>query len=219
MQETPYGVRLVVGDVRGKGLEAVETVAVVIGAFREAAEQEADLARVAGRLDHALHREGRGREGIDRVEGFTTALLVEVVGAAGTIGATGAGVLRLVNCGHPAPLLMLPDGTVSLLEPPEHALPLGLLGLLGSGTGGPPVPYEVDFPLGATLLVHTDGLSEARDEKGEFYQPGPRIRHHGWQRLRPPALLDRLLADVDAYTGGQAADDMALLAVTRRTPQ
>lgn len=43
VQDTAYGVRLVVGDVRGKGMGAVETVAVVIGAFREAAEQESSL--------------------------------------------------------------------------------------------------------------------------------------------------------------------------------
>ena len=41
VQDTPHGVRLVVGDVRGKGMGAVAVVAVLIGAFREAAEQEA----------------------------------------------------------------------------------------------------------------------------------------------------------------------------------
>ncbi len=47
VQDTPHGVRLIVGDVRGKGMGAVGAVAVVIGAFREAAEQEATLEAVA----------------------------------------------------------------------------------------------------------------------------------------------------------------------------
>ncbi|WP_148592987.1 SpoIIE family protein phosphatase, partial [Streptomyces sp. WAC01526] len=51
VQDTPHGVRLIVGDVRGKGLEAVETAVIVIGAFREAAEQESTLGAVAGRLE------------------------------------------------------------------------------------------------------------------------------------------------------------------------
>ena len=40
---TPYGVRVIVGDVRGKGLEAVQTAAAVLGAFRAAAFTEPDL--------------------------------------------------------------------------------------------------------------------------------------------------------------------------------
>lgn len=63
VQETPHGVRLLVGDVRGKGLGAVEAVAVVIGAFREAAEQESSLEKVAQRLERALAREGCGGRG------------------------------------------------------------------------------------------------------------------------------------------------------------
>ena len=51
VQETPYGVRLAVGDVRGKGLGAVEAVAVVLGAFREAAETEPTLEALAQRLE------------------------------------------------------------------------------------------------------------------------------------------------------------------------
>lgn len=69
VQDTPYGVRLVVGDVRGKGMDAVEAVAVVIGAFREAAEQERTLEGVAQRLERALAREGTSRHGLDAFEG------------------------------------------------------------------------------------------------------------------------------------------------------
>lgn len=63
VQETPHGVRLIVGDVRGKGMGAVAVVAVIVGAFGEAAEQESSLEGVARRLERALAREtpcGRG---------------------------------------------------------------------------------------------------------------------------------------------------------------
>jgi len=78
VQDSPYGVRLVVGDVRGKGTGAVATVAVVIGAFREAAEQESSLEAVAGRLERALAREAARRGGLDAFEGFTTVVLAEL---------------------------------------------------------------------------------------------------------------------------------------------
>ena len=67
----PRGVRLIVGDVQGKGLDAVETAAVVLGAFREAAHDEPDLAGVAARLETALGRNLTGEQ-------FVTAVLAEV---------------------------------------------------------------------------------------------------------------------------------------------
>lgn len=109
VQETPYGVRLAVGDVRGKGLGAVEAVAVVLGAFREAAETEPTLEALAQRLERALAREGTRRDSLDAVEGFTTCVLGEVP--------PGAGVLRLLNRGHPEPLLLHANGELAVLAP------------------------------------------------------------------------------------------------------
>ncbi|MDH2392361.1 PP2C family protein-serine/threonine phosphatase [Streptomyces sp. HNM0663] len=203
VQDTPYGVRLVVGDVRGKGLGAVEAVAVVIGAFREAAEQERSLEGVAGRLERALAREGTRRSGLDAVEGFTTAVLAEI--------SRPVDALRVVNRGHPAPLLLYADGRVDMLEPSEAALPLGM-GDLGSW---PDRAEERPLPPGATLLLYTDGLSEARDSHGVFYDPGERLS--GRIFPGPEELLDALVADVRRHTGGGTTDDMALLAVMRPT--
>ncbi|WP_030348828.1 PP2C family protein-serine/threonine phosphatase [Streptomyces sp. NRRL S-1022] len=201
VQDSPHGVRLVVGDVRGKGMGAVAAVAVVIGAFREAAEQEATLEQVAERLERALAREGTRRDGIDAFEGFTTAVLAELP--------HGAGPVRIVNRGHPPPLLLHADGTLRTLAPAEPALPLGM-GDLGRW---PDRATEVCFPGGATLLFHTDGLSEARDAHGRFYDPGRRLAGHTFPG--PAALLGRLAAEVRRHCGGGMTDDMALLAVRR----
>ncbi|KUN10191.1 hypothetical protein AQI95_00075 [Streptomyces yokosukanensis] len=201
VQDSPHGVRLVVGDVRGKGLGAVAAVAVVIGAFREAAEQEATLEAVAQRLERALAREGTRRDGIDAFEGFTTAVLAELP--------HGDGVVRIVNRGHPPPLLLYADGTLRTLAAPEPALPLGM-GDLGMW---PDRAQEEEFPSGATLLLHTDGLSEARDRHGRFYDPERRLA--GRTFPDPAALLDRLADEVREHSGGGMADDMALLAVRR----
>jgi hypothetical protein len=54
--ETPHGVRALIGDVRGKGLPAVQTSAVVLGAFREAAYDEGGLGTVARRVDTSVGR-------------------------------------------------------------------------------------------------------------------------------------------------------------------
>ncbi|MFF1371906.1 PP2C family protein-serine/threonine phosphatase [Streptomyces virginiae] len=201
VQETPYGVRLAVGDVRGKGLGAVEAVAVVLGAFREAAETEPTLEALAQRLERALAREGTRRDSLDAVEGFTTCVLGEVP--------SGAGVLRLLNRGHPEPLLLHANGELAVLAPAEPALPLGM-GELG---GWPDLVQEWAFPAGTTLLLYTDGLTEARDGAGDFYDPAARLR--GRIFPGPQALLSALSSDVRRHTGGGATDDMALLAVGR----
>ena len=54
--ETPHGVRLLVGDVRGKGLDAVRLAGVVLGSFRDAAQDRPDLAEVAAALDRSVTR-------------------------------------------------------------------------------------------------------------------------------------------------------------------
>ncbi|MFD5057311.1 PP2C family protein-serine/threonine phosphatase [Streptomyces sp. NPDC058394] len=198
--ESSYGVRLVVGDVRGKGLEAVGTVAVVIGAFREAAEQEDSLEGVARRLERALAREGARQGGIDPVEGFVTAVLAEIP--------PGAAEVRIVNRGHPEPLLLHPDGSLEVLSPTVPALPLGMD--LGVWTDRADV---WELAAGMTLLTYTDGLSEARDAQGDFYDPAARLR--GRIFPGPEELLSALADDVRLHTGGRSTDDMALLAVAR----
>jgi serine phosphatase RsbU (regulator of sigma subunit) len=199
VQDTPHGVRLVVGDVRGKGMGAVAAVAVVIGAFREAAEQETTLEAVAQRLERALAREGTRRDGLDAFEGFTTAVLAELP--------HGDGVVRIVDRGHPPPLLLRADGAVDTLLVKEPALPLGM-GELGFW---PDRAEEFAFPGGATLLLYTDGLSEARDCHGVFYDPGERLAGRTFRS--PEALLGILAKEVRRYAGGGMTDDMAMIAV------
>ncbi|MGY0059653.1 PP2C family protein-serine/threonine phosphatase [Streptomyces sp. LZ34] len=199
VQDTPHGVRMIIGDVRGKGLGSVEVVAIVIGAFREAAEQEATLEGLALRLERALRRERARRADVDeQAEGFLTAVLAEIP--------RGDSLLRLINRGHPSPLLLDGDGSVHRADPEMPALPLGM-GDLGAW---PDRVEEVSFAEGVTLLLFTDGVSEARDAQGTFYDPAARLR--GRRFAGPAELLDALVADVERHTGGGTA---ALLALRR----
>ncbi|MEU3872252.1 MULTISPECIES: PP2C family protein-serine/threonine phosphatase [Streptomyces] len=201
VQATPYGVRCLVGDVRGKGMQAVKAVDVALGVFREAAEDEPALTGIAARLERALVREAAERAGLEETEGFVTAVLAQIPYAGDEV--------LLVNRGHPAPLLLRPDGEVRCAEPSDPALPLCLAGLGPDGVAAD----ALAFPAGTTLLLYTDGLTEAKDRTGAFYDPVAALT--GRRFRGPEELLDALLADVTRHTGGSITDDMALLALTR----
>ncbi|MEU9132213.1 PP2C family protein-serine/threonine phosphatase [Kitasatospora sp. NPDC048540] len=202
LQRTPFGVRALIADVRGKGLPAVAAVSVLLGAFREHADGLPDLGAVADGLEHSLSREAAEAAEELRMEGFITALLVEF-----TPGHDG---LRLLNCGHPGPYLLSADGRrVRRLDAREPGLPLGMGGL---GVGRPAVE-EWPFAAGDTLLLVTDGVTEARDAAGRFYDPAQRLAGRG-PFDGPGRVIDTLIRDVDRWTGGPRDDDMAVLALT-----
>lgn len=193
---TTHGVRLLIGDVRGKGLLAVETAATLLGAFREAAHDEPDLAELAGRVETSMGRRAAQLPGSDMSERFVTAVFAEIV--------ADDHIVRIVNCGHPPPLLIRPDA-VSELETSRSAPPLNLGVLVGE-------PYHVDehaFRPGDQLLLYTDGITETRDPAGCFYPLIQRVR--SWGPLPPRQLLDRLHLDLLAYSDNHLHDDTAAL--------
>ncbi|HEX4791033.1 MAG TPA: PP2C family protein-serine/threonine phosphatase [Actinospica sp.] len=193
---TPFGDRLIIGDVRGKGLPAVEAAADVLGIFREAAHQEGDLAAIAARMNAGLARRPQSE-----TEEFVTAVIVSV--------APGGTEAEIVNCGHPVPLLVH-EGVVTPLDPPEPMPPLGLLDL----TADKVAVYRVAFAPGDLILLYTDGATEARDENGDFFRldvPDP-----DWATYQDPdALIDHVLRAVREHAGPRLNDDLALLAVKR----
>jgi serine phosphatase RsbU (regulator of sigma subunit) len=191
---TPHGVRIIVGDVQGKGLEAVETAAVVLGAFREAAHDEAKLQGVVARLENALTRELSGEQ-------FVTGILAEI---------TGGTSITVINCGHPSPMVLGVDGKHWFADPPDEALPLGMGSLMASE----PTPHQIPFEPGDQVLFYTDGVIEARDGTGQFY-PLP-ARAHLLNGADPQLALDALRADLLRHVGRPLGDDAAMLLLRHR---
>ncbi|MGR3938422.1 PP2C family protein-serine/threonine phosphatase [Streptomyces sp. BRA346] len=191
---SPQGVRVIVGDVQGKGLEAVETAAVVVGAFREAAYDEPDLKAVGERLERALERH------LTR-ERFVTAVLAQAGDGAH---------ITLLNFGHPAPLILPEHGEVRYLEPPGRALPLGL----GMHETSGPKPYEVPFTPGDQVLFYTDGVTEARAPSGGFYPLEQRVG--SLADRAPDATLAAVRRDLMEHVEGPLQDDAAMLLLRYR---
>ncbi|MDF1603694.1 PP2C family protein-serine/threonine phosphatase [Nocardioides sp. YIM 152315] len=181
--ETPYGVRVIVGDVRGKGLEAVQTATTVLGAFRAAAFTEADPGALAMRIDETMSR-------ILGDEEFVTAIVGQFEGDRVT----------LANCGHHPPVLVQ-SGSATTVDTGEPTVPLGM--------GSVPTLSEHPWPRGARMLFYTDGLVEARDDRGEFFSLDDYAAELGDGTVEE--ALDGLVAHLLAYAGHALHDDMALV--------
>lgn len=206
---TDHGVRVVMGDVRGHGLAAIGTVAAVLGSFREAAHDEPELPLVLRRLERAMARHLRERSRAEHPAGggvppdtplaeeFVTVLLLEI---------RQDGEVYALNCGHPWPYLLS-----------GHAEPV---------PGGEPLPPLGAFPLpsdvpvlrcgqlmpGEALVLHTDGMEDARDADGRFFPLQAALtdaaRAHA---LAPQALIRAVYSQLLRHTGKLPADDAALL--------
>ncbi|MER6350885.1 PP2C family protein-serine/threonine phosphatase [Streptomyces sp. NPDC001634] len=196
-------VRVMIGDVRGKGLSAIGEAALLLGAFREATHRHTSLPELAAALEQSGSRYLADFEPAEEVdERFATALLVEIPDEDPTT--------RMTSCGHPPPLLLSPGHVVTV--PSLHPAPP--LGVGWAGLGD----YTLDvfsFEAGDTLLLYTDGVVEARDAGGRFYPLAERVAQ--WTEASPEALMHHLRRDLLAHTGGRLGDDAALIAL-HRTP-
>ncbi|MFG2606645.1 PP2C family protein-serine/threonine phosphatase [Streptomyces sp. NPDC048514] len=209
IQPSPHGARVLVGDVQGKGLGAVETAAALLGTFREAGYHEADLVTVAERLEtrmlrHRLHTTALGRDDGDR---FATAVLIGFPGDT-------PGMIEVVNFGHEPPLAVGPHGVREL--PSGDGVPLGFAEL---ADGVPPV-HRVPLTADETLLLVTDGVTEARDAPGCFYPLAREIDRAVMADPRgaePRRLVRRVRDDVLRHCGGRLDDDTTAFAVRRMT--
>ncbi|AKJ08910.1 protein phosphatase [Streptomyces incarnatus] len=191
------GVRVLIGDVRGKGLSAIGEAALLLGAFRESAHRHIPLAELAALLEQSVTRYAEDLDPPEEAgERFATALLVEIPDR--------DPVTRMTSCGHPPPLLLSPGHAVTV--PSLHpSPPLGV-------HGGTDHTLDVfSFEPGDTLLLYTDGVVEARDAQGRFYPLTERVVH--WTDDSPEALMHHVRRDLLAHAGGRLGDDAALIAV------
>ncbi|MFF7561245.1 PP2C family protein-serine/threonine phosphatase [Streptomyces pseudovenezuelae] len=208
IQPGPHGTRVLVGDVQGKGLGAVEEAAALLGTFREAAYHEPALATVAERLEIRVRRHGGHVTALGRDDGdrFATAVLLGFPEA-------DTGVVEAMVFGHEPPLVVGPSGVRPLLA--AGGLPLGLAAL---SADGPPPVHRVPLGPGETVLLTSDGVTEARDPAGEFYALADEVARAlaGDPRAVEPRRLVALVRDGTlGHCGGRLLDDTTVFAVRR----
>ncbi len=194
VRPTPRGARVLVADVRGHGLPAVQLAAVVAASFREAcARPGLSLVEVARYVDHSV-------ELLASDEESATAVFLDL---------DDRGWAEVINCGHPPPLRRDPGGRVTALSPRHATTPLGLSPQLRSDTFSM-TPHE-------RLVVYTDGLLEAHNPAGEFMPLQQRVA--ALDTHQPGAAAARLMDDALTHAGGDVEDDVAILVIDFDPPK
>ena len=187
-QFAPDGWVVVVADVSGKGVGAALLAALLEGMFLAAPHTGLAMEETMARLNRFLHERTEGEQ-------YATVFYCRI---------DSAGRLRLINAGHPPPLLLRRGGLERL---PASSMPVGLFEEAAHQA------QELRLDAGDKLVIYTDGLSEARNSAGEFF---------GLKRMEQIALAHAaagagelhgaLAGAVEQFTGGaDQADDISLV--------
>ncbi|SHI46763.1 SpoIIE family protein phosphatase [Streptomyces sp. 3214.6] len=196
-------VALVVGEVPGHGIDAAAAMGRVRTAVRTLAALDLPPDEVLAHLDDLVTRmdhedgvaagEGQAEPGAEGTQTVGSACVYVVYDPVD-------GRCSMAAAGHPAPAVVLPDGTVTFVDLPQGP-PLGV--------GGPPFESaEVTLPEGSTLALHTDGLL-AQGEDWSLDTDRERLR---LALERASNRLDlRCRAVIDALVPARPHDDVALL--------
>ncbi len=187
---------ILVGDVSGKGVAAALLMANLQATLSARLPLEADLVRLAERLDHEI---GRGTA--------PTLYLTLFVGVIDGL----TGIVRYVNAGHNPPVVVRANGVAESLPPTGR--PLGLY------PGGGYEEAETQLRSGDALFLYTDGLTEAEDLRGEaFGSEKLEALLVGARGFSPTGLLASVEQSLHHHRGGQEAADDATMVLFRLGP-
>lgn len=181
----------VVADVAGKGVSSALLASLLQGAFLTLSDHPEALAATMSRINEILY---------ERTEGGKFATIF-----AALCDATGR--FSYINAGHCAPIVVRSGETLEYLE--STVMPVGLVAETGFAL------HQVAIPSGAKVVIYSDGVTEAENDKGAFF---------GRRRLRDVILkhsrsscvdLHRAITEaVREFTGDQPqSDDVTLLVI------
>ncbi|MFE9013438.1 PP2C family protein-serine/threonine phosphatase [Streptomyces cyaneofuscatus] len=142
-------IALLIGDVCGRGAEAAALTGLARHTLRTLLEEGTDPGTALSRLNRALRQERASR--------FLTAVVATL-----TPQPDGTALLSTCSAGHPPPLVLRGDGTVS--EVLSGGLLLGVLDDVSYDS------HEERLTAGDTLVLFTDGLTESREAGGAFFE-------------------------------------------------
>jgi len=186
---TPFGLRVLVADARGKGLPAVLSSSVAVGAFREWAFVEEDLGDLLSRMNASVAREVVAAD-------FVTALVAEFRDYE----------FRYACAGHPQPVLLRDHNATELtstIVPPLSLIPADVK----------PSVRHLRTQRDDVVLMFSDGLSDSRNHGGQFFGVSDALLKVAANAADVEECADGILAELKEFVKGDLDDDVALVAL------
>lgn len=185
----------VIGDVSGKGVPAALYMAMAVTLARAGAADGCGPAELLTRINREL------------CQGNDACMFATIL--CGTIDPL-TGLLRLANAGHTPPVIRRADGSVQF----RRLLPGLVAGYLEEFAYG---EEQVTLAPGETLLLYTDGITEAMDGEEELFGEERLLQALAGGAGSTEELIVRVGEAVAAFAGdARQADDLTMLALTRR---
>ncbi|MFI0714578.1 SpoIIE family protein phosphatase [Streptomyces inhibens] len=199
---------LMIGDVCGRGARAATTTGMVRHTARAAARLLNDPAAVVAAINDALTESTPGQDYFVGADYFVSLVYGELRRTASHL------TVDLMRAGHVPPLVRRGDGTVEELAHPG--------GLLGIDREFNDTPCRVHLYPGDSLVLVTDGITEARSADGEFFDNdrlaaalvAPRTLAAPTSSPTSADLIEAVTAAVTAFAGDSTPDDQAALILT-----
>ena len=189
--ENRYGLSL--GDVAGKGLPAALFMAKLQATLRAMAPDYKSLSKFCTKINEIFCRDGLPDK-------FASLVYAELE--------SNKNEVKLVNAGHLPPIILKGN---KIEEMPKGGPALGLTPKAGY------TEHKIDLQKGDLFIICSDGLTEARNEQGDFWGNEklltllPEIK-----RLKAEEIGERLLTEVDHFIGdAKIHDDLSLIILKR----
>lgn len=195
MSENKIGIS--VGDVAGKGLSAALLMAKLQSTIRAIVPDYVSLSQLGEKLNRIFCRDSLPKL-------FASLVYTEIN--------TNSGEVKILNAGHLEPL-MIKDGKVEKIKKTSPAL-----GIIPNATFDEQT-VNVDF--NEYLIVFSDGLTETRNEAGEFFGE-EKLKNFltRTNNLTSKQLGNRILLEVDSFRGtAKAHDDLTIAILRRKKPK
>lgn len=185
-----------IGDVSGKSVPAALVMAVTHSLFLSISSHESHPARIMQSINESLCR---GNESNMFVTFFIGVLDLPT------------GIMRYCNAGHNPPFFKVGDSVEPL--PAKANLPLGVMDKMDY------LLQQVDVKPETTIVLYTDGLTEAKNTKHQLYGVDRTLQVlKGCDNTTAERLVQSLTQNVNAFVdGAEPSDDLTLLAI-RYTP-
>lgn len=191
----PSHLGLAVGDVAGKAISAALYMARLTSELRSRAAIARTPARLLRRVNQEISQLGD--------DGMFATLVYCIYDLENRS-------LVFTNAGHCVPLLRRGDRVFPLQAERAHTPPLGVTAELEAGEA------RVQLHSGDMLIMVSDGILEARDQRGNDYGLSRLSRRIRTARGNVADVIKAILADIDSHAGEprQQGDDMTIVAMS-----